>query len=73
MSITFTVRKPLNGTDTRRHHFDDAGTVITAWCSYTYEYVAWLDNQDGEQDQSQGFGATRLEAIADLNEELVGA
>jgi hypothetical protein len=72
MTITFTVRKPLNGTDTRRHVFPDQDTVISSWCEYTYQYVAWLDNHDGEGDQSQGFGSTRLEAIADLNEELVG-
>jgi hypothetical protein len=70
MTITFTVRKPLNGTDTRRHTFPDQDCVITAWCSYAYEYVSWLDNQDGEQDQAQGHGSTRLEAIADLAQQI---
>ena len=32
------------------------------------EWVAFLD----ENEEKQGFGSTRLEAIADLNEQLEG-
>jgi hypothetical protein len=62
---------PVNGTDTRTHHFDH-DDVITAWCEYSCLYIASLERHEGEHGKARGAGDTRLAAIADLNDELVG-
>jgi hypothetical protein len=66
-----TAGKPINGTETERHQFDD-DVVITEWCEYSRLYIAWLDRHDGEHGKARGAGDTRLSAIADLNAELAG-
>ena len=52
----------------RKHYFRDENsqtTVITTWLP-TGEFGAYRDDED--DGHVRGFGATRLEAIADLQE-----
>ena len=56
--------------ESRKRHFfhndDDDRMVVISEMLPTGEWVAFLD----ENEEKQGFGSTRLEAIADLNEQI---
>jgi len=58
--------------DSRKQHFfrngDDDRMVVISQMLPNGEWVAFLD----ENEEKQGFGRTRLEAIADLNEQMEG-
>jgi hypothetical protein len=59
--------------DSRKQHFfrngDDDRMVVISQMLPNGEWVAFLD----ENEEKQGFGNTRLEAIADLNSVLEDA
>ena len=56
--------------ESRKRHFfrngDDDRMVVISEMLPNGEWVAVL----GENEEKQGFGSTRLEAIADLNEQI---
>jgi len=55
--------------ESRKRHFfhnGDYDRIVISEMLPTGEWVAFLD----DNEEKQGFGSTRLEAIADLNEQI---
>lgn len=52
------------------HHFDDCDDVIVTVLLPNGEYGAWRESQD--EGIVQGFGYSRIGAIADLIQNVIG-